>query len=658
MLCGLLCPAAALASPPGEEIIVTGKALSAPPGVPAYSVSVISQERLNNSASGRIENILGDVAGFQQFRRSDSRSSNPSAQGATLRALGGNAATRALVLLDGVPLADPFFGSIPFSAIVPERLGLVSVQRGGGLGAFGAGAVAGVIDMTSATRQDLPPVSASGFYGSHNASELTASVSPRLGAGFATLSGRFERGDGFQTTPASQRTVASVPAAYQSWSTNLRAVAPLTATTELQFRGSLFQDARTLRFAAANSASEGQDASIRLISRGRWQVEALGYAQARNYANVVISAATFRRTLNQRNTPSTGIGGKIELRPPVAGGHVLRLGLDTRLNEGTMVEDQYNANLVTNPLTTRRSAGGRTNTTGAFAEDDWTYGPLILTGGLRADRWTINGGYFRTVAVGGAVTTSRFVDRSGWEVNGRGGLLWHLAPVMAVRAAAYTGFRLPTLNELYRPFSVFPVTTLANATLAPERLNGVEGGVDFTPTAHVALHATVFYNRLDNAIANVTIAPNFNQRQNVRAIRAAGVEISGTAQHGPLSLTASYAYNVSRVSAPGAALDSLTPAQTPRHAASATIGWARPAGPALSLSARYASRQYEDDLQTYVLPEALSLDAVARLPVGGGFTLVSRVENIFAATVVTRNIAGSLDLGTPRTVWFGLKYQR
>ncbi len=55
-----------------------------------------------------------NVAGFQEFRRSDSRSSNPTAQGVTLRALGGNASSRALVLLDGVPMVDPFFGHVRF----------------------------------------------------------------------------------------------------------------------------------------------------------------------------------------------------------------------------------------------------------------------------------------------------------------------------------------------------------------------------------------------------------------------------------------------------------------------------------------------------------------------------------------------------------------
>ena len=35
--------------------------------------------------------MLRDIPGFQQFRRSDARSANPTSQGATFRALGGNA---------------------------------------------------------------------------------------------------------------------------------------------------------------------------------------------------------------------------------------------------------------------------------------------------------------------------------------------------------------------------------------------------------------------------------------------------------------------------------------------------------------------------------------------------------------------------------------
>ena len=140
---------------PRTEIVVTGRGLDDTPAVPAYRVTEIGRDQLTSSASGRIEDVLANVAGFQQFRRSDSRSSNPSAQGVTLRGIGGNATSRALVLLDGVPMADPFFGYIPLSAIAPERLSNVRVTHGGGSGAFGAGAVSGTIELTSAGPDSL-----------------------------------------------------------------------------------------------------------------------------------------------------------------------------------------------------------------------------------------------------------------------------------------------------------------------------------------------------------------------------------------------------------------------------------------------------------------------------------------------------------------------
>ena len=219
-------PAAYAQEAVGPIIIVTGKALDQTKGDPAYGSVEIDRARLTSEASGRIENVLADVAGFQQFRRSDRRSANPAAHGATLRALGGNASSRTLVLLDGVPQADTFFGYIPFSAIAPERLSSVRVTRGGGNGAFGAGAVAGTIELNSAGRTDQPDASLSAFYGSNNARELSAGVATDLGAGFVTLSGRWDRGDGFFTTPIATRQPSDVRAAYDSWSTGLRAVAP------------------------------------------------------------------------------------------------------------------------------------------------------------------------------------------------------------------------------------------------------------------------------------------------------------------------------------------------------------------------------------------------------------------------------------------------
>src|SRR6478735_9780720 len=171
-------PAAAqqAADQPSSVIVVTGHGLEQTPATPAYDVITLDRDKIISGSSGRIEDVLNNVAGFQQFRRSDSRSSNPSAQGVTLRALGGNATSRALVLLDGVPMIDPFFGYVPLSAIAPERLNSIRVTRGGGSGPFGSGALAGVIELDSADAKDLGLFTGSAMIDQRAETELTGSV--------------------------------------------------------------------------------------------------------------------------------------------------------------------------------------------------------------------------------------------------------------------------------------------------------------------------------------------------------------------------------------------------------------------------------------------------------------------------------------------------
>ncbi|MCB2080285.1 MAG: TonB-dependent receptor [Novosphingobium sp.] len=637
-------------------IIVTGMGLDETPATPAYDVQSIEKPEIDSSASGRIEDVLSSVAGFQQFRRSDSRSSNPSAQGVTLRSLGGNATSRALVLLDGVPMANPFFGYMPLSAIAPERLGHVRVTRGGGAGAFGSGAVAGTIELFSADAQTLGPLNASALVNDRGETELSATIAPELGRGFVIASGRWDRGKGFWTTPSADRVPASARAAYDSWSASLRAVAPLTDLVEVQVSGLVFDDKRTLRFDGADSGSTGQDASIRFVGRGEWQFDTLAYVQARDFSNIVISSSNFAKVLDQRRTPSTGIGGKLELRPPVGESHVLRLGADLRIADGELQEETYNG--FTGAVRARRRAGGRNTDIGLFVEDDWTLGSLVLTGGVRADRWAVRQGFYRESDPQGVVTIdNRFADRSGWEMSLRGGAVWKASDALALRAAAYSGLRLPTLNELYRPFVVFPVTTLANEALANEKLRGFEGGVDFSPSDNVTLSVTAFHNKLKNAVANVTLDPVTRQRRNVDAIRAQGLEFGAALRFGQVSFLGSLALTDAEVQASGisAALDGMRPSQTPKIAASGTIAWQPRENWRLSATLRHVGAQFEDDLETDVLPAATTLDAYAEVPVAGPISLVLRGENLTDERILTRNQGGSIDLGVPRTIWAGIK---
>ncbi len=652
-------PALAQADEPGDTIIVLGEGLPETPASPAYATTELAREQIVTTASGRIEDVLGALAGFQQFRRSDSRSANPSAQGVTLRALGGNATSRALVLLDAVPVADPFFGYIPLSALAPERLASIKVTRGGGSGPFGSGALAGTIRLESADAAKLGPAIGQALVNDRGERELSAALSTSIGDGFATLAARRDAGRGFFTTPADQRVPATARARFDSWSASGRLVQRVAPDIEVQVRGLAFRDERTLRFEGADNSSSGQDASARVVTTGPWQLDALAYGQWRNFTNTVISSTRFVPVLDQRDTPSKGLGGKIELRPPLGPRHVLRLGADYRRAKGTLEEVAISA--FSGAPTERRLAGGITTDLGLFAEYDWSAPPnLVLTAGLRMDHVRIIDGFFRTFdpQAGAIRRDDDFADRSDRIVTYRAGALFRATPRLTLRAATYSGLRLPTLNELYRPFVVFPVVTQANADLAPERLEGVEAGADWRPAPSVALSLTAFDNSIRDAIANVTLGPNLRQRRNLDAIDARGVEMVLTAKTGKLDLLASLTFTDARVAGEGAAaaLDGNRPPQTPSFAAGATLTLRPAEGMVVAATLRHVGEQFESDQETDVLPAATTLDLFGQINLVAALSAVVRIENVFDETIVTRNDGGTLDLGAPRTAWIGLRY--
>lgn len=658
-----------------QELVVTGRGLDTPPGEAAYANVEIDRERLTTTASGRFEDVLRDVAGTAQFRRADSRSSHPTAQGITLRGLGGNASSRTLLLLDGVPQADPFGGWVPFPAYLPERLASVRVTRGGGSGYQGAGALAGTIELNSGSADLLGPLSLTGFYGSRNAVDLVATGGAELGGGSMTLAAQFARGDGFVPVVAEDRGPADRAAPYRQGSIALRSVFPVGETVELQANLSGFDDRRERGTAFTPVRSQGADASVRIVGRGNWQWSALAYLQHRDFSTGFASVDATRTTaapVLDQHVPATGAGARIEVQPPLGAGTTLRLGGDLRSVSG-QTQERYL--FVADAPTRRRVAGGDALTGGAFADLSIERGALTISGGGRVDRWRLSDGslFEAPLAGGAALTDLSFADRSGWEGSGRIGAALALAPQISVRAAAYTGWRLPTLNELYRPFRVGADATAANAALRPERLRGVEAGIDLTPLPQLELHATAYWNRIGGAIGNVTLgsgpgnfpgvgfvsaAGAYRQRLNLDAVRAQGVEVDLRWRSGPWRAAASWAYTDARVEASGAAaaLDGLRPAQTARHSGSATLGWADD-GVALSLTGRYIGEQFEDDQNARALADAVTFDARVAVPLIDRLSLEARGENLTDARIET-GVSGAdiVERASPRTLWIGMRY--
>ena len=657
--------------PPEAAIVVVGSALPEPRAERAYAVERIGRRQIDQSPSHELDQLLKDVPGVQLFRRSDARSGHPTSQGVTLRALGGNASSRALLVLDGVPQSDPFGGWVNWPAYDPADLAGVRVVRGGGSVANGPGALAGTIELTSRTE-----TGASGELdgGSRESIDAHARAGISAGSGILSLSGSGGRGDGFVPITESTRGPADQAAPYREWNGRGRWVAPLGGDTELQANLSGFHDWRTRGTAFSADRTNGADASLRLVGRGDWQWSALGYWQWRDlqssFANVSPGRVRAMRVSLQDNVPSHGLGGSVEVRPPLGPRLELRVGADARRTDG---ESREYFTYVSGAPTRRRRAGGETWTSGAFAELSAEVGGATLTGGARIDHWQVNGGHLfeRTLATGAVLTNAQYSKRDGWLPTARGGVLVPVGGGFGLRSAAYLGWRMPTLNELFRPFRAGLDATAANPDLDPERLVGEEVGADFA-RGPFRLSLTGFVNRLKDAIANVTLGQGpgvfpgvgfvaaggtYRRRQNVDAVRVRGIEGSAEWVKGPWALRGGVSLTHARMEANDAAsfLDGLRPAQTPNVAGTLSASWQRGAKGA-ELVLRRVGAQYEDDLNARTLKGATTVDAFVSWPLTRGLQIVARGENLTDALVMAGiGGDGSIERATPRTLWIGLR---
>lgn len=648
------------AQPVEQIIVVTGRGIEVEEKLAA--TSSINRSDIERSASGRMEDVLRDVAGLASFRRSDSRSANPTSQGLTLRGLGGNAASRVTLNLDGVPQADPFGGWIAFGSLDPNAIDRIQITRGGGSESV-AGTI--VIDSRAPYR-----ITASLLGGPRESIDARALGGIRWTDGFASLSGSFARGDGFAPIVEADRGAADRRAPFEQANVRARLVQQL-GDVEAQANLSAYADRRDRGTDFTDNRQRGTDVSLRLVGKGGLRWSALAYAQDRRFdsqfAAISAGRAAASLTLDQR-VPARGAGARVEVQPKL-GAVETRIGAEWRRVSGETDEDfRFLAGLPTR----QREAGGRNTTTGLFAGASWSSGGWSLSGDFRADRWVMADGHLVERDIAGALLTDTgFADRRGWEGSGRIAVGRKLGETLSLRAAAYRGWRLPTLNELYRPFRAGADATATNAALDPERLAGIEVGFDWTPVEGAKLSATAFANRLKNAVANVSLGVGpgtfpqvgfvaaggtYRQRQNVAAIDSQGIEIDGSWSRGPWRAVVSYALTDARIEADSgaSALDGKRPAQVARHSGSASLGWSDNRL-SLDATARLTGRQFEDDNNDRRLPAALTFDGVARFAVTGRLSLEARAENIFNhAVIATLAADGTRERALPRTLWIGL----
>lgn len=656
-----------------EPVLVRADRLPNAEASAPFAVEVITADELAQAPQLRLDDVLrAQVPGFSLFRRSSSRVANPTTQGVTLRNFGPNGAGRTLVLLDGIPLNDPFAGYVLWNQAPPSTLETIVVQPGGGAGLFGNAALAGTIFLLS-RRGETDSAYADGSVGKHDTD--TAAVGGQLVRGPVSLSAHLERFStgGYPVLQGDQRGPIDSSASADSDVLQFGGSLEISSTTSLRGQARRFREQRGNGTILTGNDTLALDLSAVLTTKFTAldaELQLAGYAQRRRFRSTFSSVNSTRDietpALDQFRVPANAAGGSVVWSMPLGLQHSVTLGGDARWIEG---ETNEAFRFIGDEFTRLRTAGGKQIFIGAFAEDTWNVSSATrLVGGMRIDHWRVYDGARREFdrSTGAPVQTTQFRDRDGYSINGRIGAAVSATRSLTLRAAGYSGFRVPTLNELYRPFRVGNAVTEANADLEPEQLLGGEVGLEWRPMTSIRLGATAFYNRLENAIGNITIdfGPGtfdpggfipaggvLRQRENVELVTAPGIEMAFDWQvAAPLLVKMSYLFSQPKVErAEEAALVGNLLAQSPEHALNAAFEWRPAAKWLLTAQLRYSGRQFEDDQNEIELAPFTVMDAGVFYQLSANLAAAVKIENLFAAEIETgKSPDGLVSIGAPR----------
>lgn len=660
------------------EVVVTAARLPPAAGEAAFSTVRLDDQELGRTT--RLDEALATVPAVSLFRRTSSLGASPTTQGISLRAIAPSGAGRTLVTLDGEPVNDPFGGWVIWSQVPPESLESLDIIRGGGAGPYGAGALTGVIALRERDGEGgVLDTSVAAFGGRR----LAAATTLPLGRFALTGSLLSDRSDGYTPVRGGAAGVADTRLDLETTSAALRADFGLDDVTALSVRGSAYEEERGSGLLGARSSASGQGYSVSLArtpTRNRLGWRAQIWRRESDLANSSVAVAPGRAGTTPANdqfaTPANGWGGNLALRRSgldLGGGRLeWEVGADARFSEG---ETRERFRFLGGQFTRDRFAGGETSIIGGYAEGAWTGDAWLIAGGVRLDRWENSEGrrMERDRLTGLATLDETYPDRAGEVASARLAVRRDLGGDWAVRAAVYSSFRPATLNELHRPFRVGNDLTEANAVLEPETLKGMEVGLSWGG-ARTSLGATVFFNRIEDAIVNVTIGAGpgvipalpragfvpaggvLRQRQNAGTIEAVGLEL--TAEHRFTDLTLVWAVSLTDAEVDGGAaalqLTGLRPAQAPVASATAGIDWRVGERLKFSLRGRHESRRFDDDLNSRTLGAATTVDARLDWQLKDGIGLYVAADNLFDAQVeVSETADGVAGFGPPQTVRFG-----
>jgi outer membrane receptor protein involved in Fe transport len=642
-------PARIVLERPLETVIVSAyRSPLASEDSPA-SARVMTEQDLQRAAAVSLDGKLREVPGFELFRRSSSLVANPTTEGVSLRGLGSTAASRSLVVFDGVPLNDPYGGWVHWEEIPSPAMRSVEVVRGGASDLYGSSAIGGVISILPVKpRGDSLGWSSS--YGSEatNDSSIFGTLAKSKWSGM--LGSSVIATDGYTLVAPEFRGPIDEPSNVHAQNGLLELDRNFEGGRRVFLRGLGLNEAR-------HNGTPFQTNGTRLwrysagADTNHFLLRLYGASEHFRQSFSSIGANRGSEMLTRLvGDPADELGGEASWHEAVRSRLLLLAGADTHDVRAADYEQLFSG------------AGGELSTsshqrqTGVYGEALYTPANWTLSGSARVDHFS---NFDARQYQSGTFVALPTLDET--VLDPRLGVTRRLYGSLTLNASGFRAYRAPTENELYRTGQVGQQITEPNPSLRSERATGWESGLQLNvdrigSTARVSYFWTQVNRPITALTLSVTPAQEILQRANLGQIESRGISIDYSAQERWIAVTGGYQYaraTVTKFSQEPELVGKWIP-QVAHNMATAQLQLNRRRWGLLSLQGRLSGRQFDDDMNLYLLHSYFRLDAYASHEVGRHVQLYADGENLFDRAIEVGKTP-VLTLGTPRVARFGLR---
>jgi vitamin B12 transporter len=496
------------------DVIVSATKTEMPAKQVTSAVEVISGEDLQQRKIRTVAEALRWAQGLAVFQTGGLGTS----VGVRMR---GGTPQQTLVLIDGAIVNSATEGSYDFAHLTSDNIERIEILRGSQSMLWGSDAMGGVINITTKRGREKPNISGFVEYGSFNTIREGGSLSGKKGP--IDFSGSITRLDTAGFSAINYRRGAAERDGYHNWQGSIRIGADLPRDGRLEFSFRWLEGIVNFDGFSFNSTTFASDPADVLGARSK----SSQYIFAGNYAQPITAWWSQKLTLSRATENLVSTGGVVE-RNLVTGAtgpigfpfssqigttsnrvewqHNFQVGKPLSLTAGYQFREQRgdNRNLITNTTVFEdRSVSSHAG----FGEAQLNLWDRVFgTAGIRQDEYNVFG----------SATTYRVT----------GGYL-HRETGTKLRGSYATGFRAPTINELFFP-------GFGNPNLQPEKSQALDAAIEQTlPGDRGTISVGYFWTRYRNLIvaafdpAVCTESGSFGFcAQNVGLAKAEGVEVS------------------------------------------------------------------------------------------------------------------------------------